>query len=207
MEKESSSQISELIEVINPLLLPVGYEVVHLEIQMQRQRTLRVFIDFSEPAEGKTVGIEDCVKATRALDEPLDQVEKIQALFKGTYELEVSSPGVDRPLRLEKDYSRFAGKEARIHTYRALTANELGNTSYFEKNPRQKNFLGILSGIKDGKVLLAVSAGSSAKQGKSKQKPKTNKDRDPAASAEISIPLPLISKANLEPQFDFGADS
>jgi ribosome maturation factor RimP len=206
-EKTSAHTLIEsLIGIIDGLIQPLGYEVVHLEVQSHRQKTLRVFIDFAEGAENKTIGIEDCVAVTRALDTPLDEISEIEALLHGAYELEVSSPGVDRPLRQAKDFKRFAKREARIHTFRPLTADEMGNASYFEKNPKQKNFFGTLLGISGDKVQLAVSPGPSAEKGKSKRKPKTNKEAETGTSAEISIPLPLISKANLEPKFDFGSE-
>lgn len=179
---------ARLIEIITPLIAPLGYEVVHVEIQTHRHKVLRLFIDFSETpkaeASGKipAIGIEDCVKVTKALDEPLDQNSEVEALFHGAYELEVSSPGVDRPLRQKKDYERFAGRSVRLHTFRALSQDEMGNAAYFAKNPKQKNFIGVLKGLSGDRLLLA------------------------AGDAEITIPLPLISKANLEPVFDFDRD-
>jgi ribosome maturation factor RimP len=204
-ENSAKTSVDNLIEIIDRLIAPLGYEVVHLELQTHRQKTLRVFIDFAD-GNDKTIGIEDCVAVTRALDEPLDQISEIESILHGAYELEVSSPGVDRPLRQAKDFQRFAHSEVRIHTFRPLTADELGNASYFSKNPKQKNFFGTLLGINGDKVQLAVSPGPSAEKGKSKRKPKTNKEAETGTSAEISIPLPLISKANLEPKFDFGSD-
>jgi ribosome maturation factor RimP len=176
----------KLISIVNPLITPLGYEVVHLEIQSHRQKLLRVFIDFSSPNPTQGgIGIEDCVKVTRALDEPLDQHPELVKMFQGAYELEVSSPGVDRPLRQEKDYERFSGQRAKIHLFRPLTDGEMENPEYRAKNPKQKSFLGILAGIKTGKVRIRVESGKT--------------------ETEINIPLPLISKANLEPEFDFGA--
>lgn len=174
----------KLISIVNPLIEPLGYEVVHLEIQSHRQKQLRVFIDFTDPTVRGGIGIEDCVKVTRALDEPLDQHPELEKVFHGSYELEVSSPGIDRPLRREKDFERFKGQRVKIHVFRPLTVEEIGNTEYQSKNPKQKNFLGTLSGVTNGKVGMKVEGGSK--------------------EAEIAIPLSLISKANLEPEFDFG---
>lgn len=195
----------KLIEAINPLIQSLGYEVVYLEVLTHRQKTLRLFIDFAQASPDKTIGIEDCVRVTKALDEPLEKVQIVEEVFHGAYELEVSSPGVDRPLRQAKDFSRFAGREVRIHTFRPLKPDEIGNASYYEKNPRQKNFYGTLSGIEQDRVRLAISAGPTANPGKSGKKSKTTKEMETKTSlqAEISIPLPLISKANLEPKFDF----
>lgn len=163
----------KLIEVIAPLIAPLGYEVVHVEVQTHRQKTLRLFIDFAHAA--RTVGIEDCVKVAKALDAPLEQNSEIDSIFHGPYELEVSSPGIERPLRQKKDYERFAGKSVRLHTFRALSPEETGNEAYSARNPKQKNFTGALKGLDGDRVLLAVE------------------------TAEIRIPLGLISKANLAP--------
>jgi ribosome maturation factor RimP len=204
--------IVQLLDLLEPLVEPLGYELVHGEVETHRARVLRIFIDFSKKPEGappKTIGIEDCVKVTRTIDEPLDQKEEllvaVNQIFHGaSYELEVSSPGVDRPLRQERDFLRFIGREARIHTYRALSAGELANDSYHEKNPKQKNFLGALVGMKDGNVVLKINlTGSVQNKVEAKKKTKTTKKSVPSATeAIVQIPLSLISKANLEPDFE-----
>jgi len=183
-ETMQASVEQRLIELITPVIAPMGYEVVHVEVQTHRQKTLRLFIDFAgETGDGeKTVGIEDCVKVTKALDEYLDRSTEVESIFHGAYELEVSSPGVDRPLRQKKDYERFAGRKVRLHTFRPLSSEEMGNAAYFAKNPKQKNFTGVLKGLNGDRVLLEVKE----------------------SVTEISIPFSLISKGNLEPRFEFG---
>lgn len=211
MVKNPETKTAQLIERIAPLVEPLGYEIVHLEVQIGRGRTLRLFIDRLN--SDTRIGIEDCVKVTKALDEPLETLPELEEVFNGApYELEVSSPGVDRPLRTARDFERFAGREARIHVYRPLTAEELGNSAYAAKNPKQKNFIGTLRGFREERVLLVVEpSGSVAKErGKSgkKKSEKTGNGKDlPVGSGtksaeEVSIPLPLISKANLEPSFE-----
>lgn len=175
-EGRPASREDALFALIAELIAPIGYEPVHVEILNQRQKTLRLFID---RLDGKGIGIEDCVIVTKALDEPLENHPTVEAIFKGPYELEVSSPGLDRPLRGERDFQRFKGKRIRLHTFRALQATELGNDKYAEKNPRQKNFLGELQGVGPTGVLLKVE------------------------THQISVPLNLVSKAHLEPEFDF----
>lgn len=209
---------TQLIDLINPLIASMGYEVVHLEVLLSRQKVLRVFIDFTTAQDGKAIGIEDCVKVTRALDEPLDQLPEIEKLFHGNYELEVSSPGVDRPLRTGKDFERFKGREARIHTFRPLTADETGNAAYQSRYPKQKNFLGTLQGFRNERVVLAITPfgkadGKTTKKAQKKSKAAADGNTKGPASLstnsadEVCIPLPLISKANLEPTFDFGDES
>jgi ribosome maturation factor RimP len=200
-----------LIQLISPWVMALGYQIIHLEIQSHRQKVLRIFIDYMEPSSEKTIGIEDCVKVSRALDEQLDQIPEVEAAFHGAYELEVSSPGVDRPLRLAHDFERFAGREVRIHVYRPLTAQELDDPKYQEKNPKQKNFFGTLRGLHEGKVLLALTQPKAASPKKAKKKSKADLKAElttnSAEGIQVKIPLPLISKANLEPQFDFeGSD-
>jgi ribosome maturation factor RimP len=183
----------------------MGYELVHVEILNARQKTLRVFIDrlaqdsVQPPATGIT--IEDCVTVARALDPELDTTPAVDALFNGAgYELEVSSPGVDRPLRSERDYARFLGRDARIHVYRPLTAEELGNPEYAQLNPKQKHFVGTLIGIEGGKVQLSIPL-----EGSTRGRPtKPGKKAKPLNEKKVAIPLSLISKANLEPCFDLG---
>ncbi len=184
-----------LLALVSPILAPLGYEVIHLEMQTQRQKILRIFIDHLNPtAAGAGITVEDCAKASRALDEPLDKISEFETLFKGTFELEVSSPGINRPLRGIQNFERFTGKEVRISLFRPLSAEELGNNRYFTKNPKQKNFLGILNGVQNGpgeKIRLVIPV-SGPISGPIKE--------------EVFIPLPLIAKANLEPNFETLSD-
>lgn len=197
----NTKQTDRLIELLSPLVNPLGYEIVAVEVQTHRQKTLRVFIDHLTSNQG--IGIEDCVKVTRALDEPLDQMPEIEPIFGGAFELEVSSPGVDRPLRQAKDFVRFTGREIRLHVYRALSAEELANIAYHSKNPKQKNFVGTLLGMKGESVLLSPSKMDGNPGKKSKGKAKSKKAVPESAEEErIEIPFTLISKANLEPNFD-----
>jgi len=212
---------NQLIQLISSQIAPLGYQVIYIELLAHPERALRVYIDHLDPSPDQGIGIEDCVKVSRALDEFLDTNLEIQPLLPSAYELEVSSPGVNRPLRTSNDFQRFAGQEVRIHLFRPLTAEEMGNDLYQGKNSKQKNFLGTLMGFEDNKVRLFIS--SSGGVGK-KPGLKSNKKKKPEKSSQtdensaklttnsaegnsITIPLPLISKANLEPVFSFeGSD-
>ncbi len=201
----TNQPFDQLIQLISPSVTPLGYQIIHLEGQSHRQKVLRIFIDHLDPNTSQGIGIEDCVKVSRELDEKLDQMPEVQALLPGTYELEVSSPGVDRPLRTAEDFQRFSGQEVRIHLYRPLTSEEIENSTYQEKNPKQKNFLGTLVGLQNSKVVLSIISSSekgSKRQGK-KSKAKAEPTTNSVEGLRVAIPLPLISKANLEPQFDF----
>ena len=194
------NQGERLIQIIAPMIAPLGYELVHVELITNKQRMIRIFIDhLDKPDAG--IGIEDCAIVSKALDEPLDLIPEVEAIFKGAYELEVSSPGVDRPLRLEKDYERFSGREVRIAVLRPLSAEELGNPGYQQKNPKQKNFMGVLKGVRDHKVLVALPASKGSLKADKKKSSKTKNSVEKNLD-EVWIPLPLISKANLEPDFE-----
>lgn len=186
-QKKIDRTDDKLIALLSPIVEALGYEIIFLDIQTARQKTLRIFIDFlnNENSE-RTIGIEDCAKVTKALDEPLETMPEVDKLLGGSsYELEVSSPGVDRPLRTAKDYERFSGRDVRIHLFRPLTAEEIGNSEYLQKNPKQKHFIGVLKGVKDQKIKLVVPPA-----------------RKKASEQEVEIPVSLVSKANLEPKFD-----
>jgi ribosome maturation factor RimP len=206
-EESTSHPHHHLIQLISPMVESLGYRVISLEVQSHRQKTLRIFIDYLDESSEKTIGIEDCVKVSQTLDEPLDQLTEITALFPGGYELEVSSPGVDRPLRLASDFERFAGREIRVHVYRPLTQEEIENPVYQEKNSKQKNFLGTLVGFQKGKVVLLTSSQTGKEVQKHGKKSKVKKNTPLTTNSvegnTITIPLPLISKANLEPHFNF----
>ncbi len=218
----SSSQDQKLIDLLSPYVQPLGYQIIHLEVQTHRQKVLRLYIDHLNPPQngpkiGSKIGIQDCVQVSRVLDEKLDQLTEMNSFFPGptgSYELEVSSPGADRPLRSLSDFIQYLGFLVRIHVYRPLTADELNNSTYQKKNPRQKHFKGTLVGLRDEKVILLVSYSHEKDQEKGprtlKLKNKAQKKARPLTNSEegkVEIPLPLISKANLEPQFDFEANN
>lgn len=204
-EKETSAKAatglspSELLfQTLTPILEALGYEFVHLELMNNREKVLRIFIDVLGPRD-EGIGVEDCAIVSRALDEPLEAMKEVDAYFGGAYELEVSSPGVDRPLRKSRDFEKFSGRDVRVHTFRPLTLEEIGNPDYLSRNPKQKNFIGILGGIEPHsnsvKLTILASMGTAAKTKKSSKKPEKKDD--------ILIPMTLISKANIEPDFDF----
>jgi ribosome maturation factor RimP len=92
-----------------PLLSRQGYELVLVEY-IPRQKTLRLFID----REGG-VSIDDCSKVSRLVSDVLD-AEGISDSIQGHYNLEVSSPGLDRPLVKPGDFQKFVGREAKVET-------------------------------------------------------------------------------------------
>ncbi len=97
--------ISSIKELLEPTLNHMGYELYSLDQSGQAGRTLRISIDHSEP-----ITIEDCERVSKVVGPLLDRSN----LIEGRYELEVSSPGAERPLRSHHDYERFNGKRVNI---------------------------------------------------------------------------------------------
>jgi ribosome maturation factor RimP len=105
--------IPSIKELIEPTLKHMGYELYSLEQSGQSGRTLRISIDHAE-----AIKIEDCERVSRVAGPLIDHSN----LIDGPYNLEVSSPGAERPLRGQPDYERFNGKRVNIR-YRSGQAD------------------------------------------------------------------------------------
>jgi len=102
--------LSQVIErIITPTVEGMGYELVRLTVSGGQRKTLQVM---AEPKDGRNMSLDDCSHLSRAISAVLDVEDPIE----GAYSLEVSSPGIDRPLVRAKDYERFAGFEAKLET-------------------------------------------------------------------------------------------
>jgi len=98
----------ELIGLLEPVVAAAGYELVEIEFSPASARALlRVYID---RRDAEHVTIDDCAAASAAISGVLDAADPIER----AYELEVSSPGFDRPLRTRAHFERFAGGEAKV---------------------------------------------------------------------------------------------
>ena len=131
--------LQDLWNLVEPYVRDAGLDLV--EVQSGREPTgwiVRLFIDrvpgSVDQALGGTVSHEDCERVSRDISAALDVAD----LITHAYHLEVSSPGLDRPLRRSSDFARFAGQEARIR----LTEGVDG----------RRNFSGLLRGAHDGLV-------------------------------------------------------
>jgi ribosome maturation factor RimP len=120
----------------------LGYELVSVELS-NRGRMLRVFID--RPAAGSPKGVaggitvDDCARVS-------NQLARVLEVEDFDYDrLEVSSPGLDRPLKKEADFARFAGEQARL-TLRVPVAG-------------RRNFTGVMRAVAEGKLQLEVEGG------------------------------------------------
>jgi ribosome maturation factor RimP len=125
---------------VEPLCDELGYELVDLEYRRESHGwVLRVFLD----KEGG-ITLDDCAVASRQISSLLD----VEDLITTSYSLEVSSPGLERPLKKAADFERFAGSQVKIKTIDPVDPEGTGK--------RQKTFAGELLGIDNGDVVIQL---------------------------------------------------
>jgi ribosome maturation factor RimP len=95
--------------LIAPSLDAMGYELVRVVLQGRQSLTLQIM---AERCDRRPMTVDDCADISRSLSALLD----VEDPLAGAYTLEVSSPGIDRPLTRRQDYERFAGFEAKVET-------------------------------------------------------------------------------------------
>lgn len=105
--------IARLEKLIEPCATALGFELVRVKMTgSQGDRTLQVMAE--DPATGQLI-VDQCAALSRAISAKIDEVEEGgEELIAGAYNLEVSSPGIDRPLTRAKDYANWAGHKANI---------------------------------------------------------------------------------------------
>lgn len=109
LAKTSEGKAAEVERLIAGTLNAMGYDIVRVQLSGNRRPRLQIM---AERRDGAGMRVEDCVQASRAVEAILEVEDPIA----GAYELEVSSPGLDRPLTRLADFSRFAGHEAKLET-------------------------------------------------------------------------------------------
>lgn len=129
---------ARIAEIIEPTVEAMGFELVRVLVSGQQRVKLQVM---AERADGTGMTVEDCADLSRAISALLDVDDPIDT----AYTLEVSSPGIDRPLTREKDFVRFAGFEARVESSRPIDG--------------RRRFTGRLLGIEDGVVRVETQEG------------------------------------------------
>ena len=124
--------------IVEPTIQGMGFELVRLRLMGGRRPTLQVM---AERPDG-TMEVDDCAELSRQLSVVLDVEDPIDR----EYTLEVSSPGIDRPLTRLGDFDRWEGYEARLETAEAVEG--------------RKRFKGVLAGTEGGEVLIEVDEGT-----------------------------------------------
>lgn len=119
-----------LLELLEPVAEAAGYEIVRLRLMGGATRRLQIM---AERPDGD-MNVEDCTRLSRAVSEVMDAADPIS----GEYTLEVSSPGIDRPLTRLKDFDTYEGLEARIELDRLAEG--------------RKRFRGVIAGVEADSV-------------------------------------------------------
>jgi ribosome maturation factor RimP len=159
--------LEKVRQIAAPLAAQEGLELIDVEFGMPGQpNALVLYIDRTSP-EGSGVSLDDCTTVSHAVSAALDVEDPIA----GAYDLQVSSPGLDRPLRAPEHFQKYAGERVRVKTYAPISETD-----------NRKTFIGKLNGYQKeaegGFVLVDVDG------------------------KVFRVPHAMISKANVEPDFD-----
>jgi ribosome maturation factor RimP len=129
------SVIEKAEAIITPVISQLGYDLLDCEYTKDQGRwILRLFIDKNEGA----VTLDDCSKVSRALEGVLD----VENVVPERYSLEVSSPGLDRPLKRRSDFEKFAGQAIKLRTLRPVN--------------NRSNYFGKLLGMRGEDIIMNV---------------------------------------------------
>jgi len=128
-----------LAEIVTPVIEDMGFELVRVRLMGGSNTTKTLQIMAERPGGG--IEVDECAQISTAVSAVLDVEDPIT----DPYALEVSSPGIDRPLTRLKDFETFEGYEARLETSQMIGG--------------QKRFKGVLAGVEDGEVLINLDQG------------------------------------------------
>ena len=132
-----------IAEIIMPVIEDLGYELVRIRLMSGKEQTLQIMAD--KPDGG--IEVDDCAQISNAVSATLDVEDPIL----DAYTLEVSSPGIDRPLTRLKDFDMFEGYEAKLETAEPIDG--------------RRRFKGVLAGVEGNDVLINVpSAGDGSEE-------------------------------------------
>jgi len=139
LEEKTSEQplLKKMTALLEPVVVDLGLDLV--ELQFRRESSgwvLRLIVD----AENG-ISIDDCVRVSREVGHLLEVEDPIEQ----AYSLEVSSPGLDRPLKQEKDFLRCKGEKAKVVVREPIDA--------------QNVFVGVIEGVLEGNIILATDHG------------------------------------------------
>ena len=132
-----------LARIVTPTIEGMGFRLVRLRLMGGKRITLQIMAERGPDMDGAgTMEVEDCARLSRALSAVLDVEDPIER----EYSLEVSSPGIDRPLTRLEDFARWEGYEARLETAELIDG--------------RKRFKGVLAGVEGNEVLIDVEQGT-----------------------------------------------
>ena len=128
----------KLLGLINPLIADMGFELVRLRLMSNKETTLQIMV--ARP--NGFMNVDECADLSTAISALLDVEDPII----DAYSLEVSSPGIDRPLTRMKDFEEFEGYDARLETVELIDG--------------RKRFKGTLAGTNGSEIMLNVDEGT-----------------------------------------------
>ncbi len=132
-----------VIALIEPTASGLGYRIVRVRVSGNRRKTLQIMAE--RLADGQ-MSVDDCARLSRALSPIFDLEDPIQ----GEFELQVSSPGIDRPLMRIEDFERFTGHSAKLETAAMING--------------QRRFKGVIAGVEGDVIVLATEQGEARLQ-------------------------------------------
>lgn len=128
----------KLAEIIQPVIEGLGYELVRVRMLGGKTKSMQIMAE--RPDGG--IEVDDCAKISTAVSAILD----VEDPFEDPYALEVSSPGIDRPLTRFKDFDAWNGYEAKIETDELVDG--------------RRRFKGVLAGVNDDEILITIDEGT-----------------------------------------------
>ena len=128
----------KLLELINPIVTDEGFELVRLRLMGSKEITLQIMVARPDGF----INVDECADLSTAISALLDVEDPII----DAYNLEVSSPGIDRPLTRMKDFEEFEGYEARLETVELIDG--------------RKRFKGTLAGTNGSEIIINVDEGT-----------------------------------------------
>ena len=128
----------KLVEIINPVISDMGFELIRLRLMSNKEITLQIM---AARLNGY-INVHECAEISTAISALLDVEDPII----DTYTLEVSSPGIDRPLTRLKDFDQWAGHIAKIETEQLIDG--------------RRRFKGLLAGIEGDELLVTIEEGT-----------------------------------------------
>lgn len=134
---EETGLASDIAQLVEPVLASLGFRLVRIEVSGRDGKTVQIM---AERPDG-SMTIDDCEAVSKAISPLLD----VQDIVSDAYRLEVSSPGIDRPLVRPSDFVDWAGSEAKIEVKAPIEG--------------RKRFKGRLEGFEDGEVLIEADLG------------------------------------------------
>lgn len=128
----------KLAELLNPILEDLGFEMVRVRLSTSAPSTLQIMAD----GRDSPIGVDQLAQINTSISTILD----VEDLIAENYTLEISSPGIDRPLTRKKDFDSYQGFEAKLETTELIDG--------------RRRFKGVLAGIDDDEVLINLEEGT-----------------------------------------------